>query len=189
MIYLGTLHSDKLELRSLVADFNRELNSIIATHRYVVESVERDFKALYDQFLSAHDPEWDSYDGGDAIWDAEQKLGITPWDVEAHQGMSALTRAVALADVVLARTAATLIAEPEPLVFPGGRLWSRRWEQLFYEDCLVEPYNTAANGFSAAPRTARPLRSRVRGPRRGSPPPGTSEVAARAVRHVRAQRR
>jgi hypothetical protein len=106
---------------------------------------DRDFRQLYEIFLDNNDPE--NYDGGDAIWDAEQDLGFEPSEVSEHAGLMALTRAMSLSEVTLARMAAAWFAEPEEVVFISGRVWSRGWEESFYKTCLVTPFSTSSNGF------------------------------------------
>ncbi|THG32867.1 hypothetical protein E6C64_00350 [Naasia lichenicola] len=62
----------------------------------------------------------------------------------------AITRAVSLAEVTLARMAAAWVGPAHHYVFPMGNLWSRQWEALFYRTVLVKPFLMSANGFSAA---------------------------------------
>jgi hypothetical protein len=128
-------------------DFNEELDKILAMHRYIVAVSLAQFSDEYDRLMAR--PGDGSYDGGDAIWDAEQTIGVTPWDVASHAGLMAVTRAVSLTEVTLARMAASAVSEPEVWVFPNGLLWFREWERSFYKTVPLTPFNTDSNGFGA----------------------------------------
>jgi hypothetical protein len=141
--------SARRDVEPLMVDFAAEIDSIIALHRHVVTSTERDFTAAYERHLSEHDPAYESYDGADAVWDAEQELGFTPWSTEQHIGLMSLTRGVALAEIVMARLAASRFAHPQHTVFPNGQTWTRAWEAAFYKTCLNVRFDPASGGFGA----------------------------------------
>ena len=61
----------------------------------------------------------------------------------------ALTRAMSLSEVTLARMAAAWFVEPETVVFVNGKVWSRGWEEMFYGTMLVTPFVTSSDGFGA----------------------------------------
>lgn len=108
---------------------------------------DRDFTEKYESFLNRSDPE--NYDAGDAIWDAEQDLGFEPYEVSQHAGLMALTRAISLSEVTMARMAAACFVEARSVVFVNGKVWARAWEESFYKTCLITPFNTSSNGFGA----------------------------------------
>lgn len=141
------LLTDRTESRLLLMDFDDEFTQILNMHRYLVKSSNRDFNIAYDRFLESGNPE--NYDGGDAIWDAENELGINPWDVESHAGLMAITRCVSLCEVMFARMAASQLKNPEHWVFPNGQSWVREWERLFYKTVLTTPFLVDGNGFGA----------------------------------------
>jgi hypothetical protein len=129
-------------------DFDEELDKIAAMHRFLVLTAHGQFEAEYERLMSQ--PGDGNYDGGDAIWEAERFIGVTPWDIEGHAGLMAITRAVSLAEVTMARMAASHISPSETYVFPKGGLWMRQWEGEFYKTVLASPFTVSANGFSAA---------------------------------------
>jgi hypothetical protein len=139
------LLTDKTGWHLHLHDFDKELNRIIAMHRYLVTVSEKQFTEEYERLMSL--PGDGDYDGGDAIWDAEQKLGINPWDVASHAGLMAITRAISLSEVVLARMAAAHLMDPDHWVFPEGQLWFRPWEREFYQAVPLTPFKTDSNGF------------------------------------------
>jgi len=61
----------------------------------------------------------------------------------------ALTRAMSLSEVTLARMAAAHFTDPEDAMFPNGNLWPRKWEDAFYWSCLMTPFRTRSNGFGS----------------------------------------
>lgn len=126
-------------------DFNDELDRIINMHRYLVNVSEKQFSDEYDRLMAL--PGDGSYDGGDAIWDAEKTIGITPWDVASHAGLMAITRAVSLSEVTLARMAAAHFPDPDRWIFPEGQLWFRDWERKFYKTVPINSFKIDGNGF------------------------------------------
>lgn len=126
-------------------DFNEELDRITALHKYLVIVTESQFITEYERLLSERGGE--NYNGGDATWDAEMSLGINPWSAASHAGLMAVTRAVSLSEVILARMAASLLKNPEHWVFPKGQLWFREWERLFFKCVPLRPMKVDANGF------------------------------------------
>lgn len=128
-------------------DFDGEIDKILAMHKYIVLTSEREFTAEYDRIMSG--PGDGSYDGSDAIWDAERLLGVNPWDVTSHAGLMAVTRAVSLCEVMLARLAASVMTKPDYWVFPTGLLWFREWEQCFFHDVPAAAFKVDGNGFGA----------------------------------------
>lgn len=151
MLYGDTL-AEGLEWHRILPEFEEELDRIVRMHSFVVRASNDEFEAVYDRLMEANDPE--NYDGGDAIFDAEVKLGINPWDVASHAGLMALTRAVSLAEITLARMAAAWFVAPNLAIFPEGRLWIRPIERDFFETCLNTPFDTDGGGFG----TVRDLR-------------------------------
>lgn len=150
-MYLGDSHaSNHIDIETLLRESTEELEKIVTLHRYVTRTVEREFTASYDRHLKVNDPEY--YDGGDAIWDAEKEIGVTPWHVDKHFGLLSLARGVSLAEVVMARMAAKVWEIPELTVFPNGKMWSRTWEKEFYRTVLNQRFDSYGNGFG-------PLRS------------------------------
>ncbi|MGO4592643.1 hypothetical protein AB4Z18_02380 [Leifsonia sp. 2TAF2] len=141
------LLTDPYSPELLVADVRNELEGILAMHRYLVASTRREFEAAYERFLEGNDPE--SYDGGDAIWDAEQELGFNPWDIESHAGLMALVRAVSLCEVGFALLAKEQLLDPEIWVFPNGSTWTRELEILFFKTTPKRPFNVDGGGFRA----------------------------------------
>ncbi|MFC8501298.1 hypothetical protein ACFUC1_02990 [Pedococcus sp. NPDC057267] len=147
-MYLGDSHlGGHTHVDFLVREFDAELERIIKVHRYIVKVAARDFDEEYERFLSMHNYEVDGYDGGDAIWDAEQTLGVNPWAVEQHLGLLSLARALSLAEIVMARLAAACWEQPEITVFPKGKTWPRRWEREFYRTCLNVEFDPEASGM------------------------------------------
>ena len=128
-------------------EFEGEMARIINTHRYLIRVSERDFREAFQKFIAAHDLE--HYDGGDAIWDAEEQLGVEPSEVSQHAGLMALTRAISLSEVTLARMASAWMTDPKKIAFINSRSWTRAWEESFYKSCPPEPFHTASNGFGA----------------------------------------
>jgi hypothetical protein len=126
-------------------DFNDELDKIIAMHRYLVVSAHKQFSAEWDRLMDQ--PGDGTYDGGDALWDAEKNVSVNPWDLESHAGLMAVTRAVSLTEVMFARIAAAKLVDPARYVFPDGLLWFREWEMKFFKTALVTPFKTAGSGF------------------------------------------
>ncbi|MEV8212913.1 hypothetical protein [Leifsonia sp. NPDC077715] len=131
----------------MLDEVDQELDGILAMHRYLVSSTHAVFDAAYDRFLEANDQE--DYDGGDAIWDAEQQLGFNPWDIEAHAGLMAIVRAVSLCEVGLALLAKEQLVDPGPWIFPNGATWTRELESLFFKTTLKRPFNVNGGGFRA----------------------------------------
>lgn len=144
MQYVNLL-TDKTAWHIHLHDFNEELDRIIAMHKYLVTVSEVQFEAEYERLLSERGGE--DYDGGDAVWDAEKSLGINPWSVASHAGLMAVTRAISLSEVTLARMAASLLKDPEYWVFPKGQLWFREWEGHFFDSVPLEPMKVEGNGF------------------------------------------
>lgn len=152
-MYLGDTHTDgHTNIELLAVEFDREIERIILMHRYVIKTAARDFGQLYERLLAAHNYEDSGYDGGDAIWDTEQELGVNPWDVEEHFGLLSLARAVSLAEIVLARLAAACWERLELTVFPQGRTWPRQWEVDFYKTCLRTKFDSNGRGFETLRR-------------------------------------
>jgi hypothetical protein len=143
-----TLLTDSTSWRLHLHDFDEEMDKIAAMHRFLVLTADAEFTDEYNRLMSK--PGDGNYDGGDAIWDAEKLIGVTPWDVEGHAGLMAINRAVSLAEVTLARMAAARVSSPETYVFPNGNLWIRQWEGEFYKTVLSSPFLVSANGFNAA---------------------------------------
>lgn len=141
------LLTDSTDPDETLQRFNDDLDLVANLHRFLVTSVPRMFEAEIAEVARGADLE--HYDYGDAIWDAEKTLGVTPWDVEAHSGMIAISRAVSLSELALAQMAARLFEHPEAIVYRDRRTWSRRLEGLFYKTCLVTPFKVGGNGFSA----------------------------------------
>jgi hypothetical protein len=143
-----TLLTDRTSWHLHLNDFDEEMDKIAAMHRFLVLTAHGQFTKEYERLMSQ--PGDGNYDGGDAIWDAEKLVGVTPWDIEGHAGLMAITRAVSLAEVMLARMAASRVSAPETFVFPKGGLWIRQWEGEFYKTVLASPFIVSANGFNAA---------------------------------------
>lgn len=147
-MYLGESHvGTRTRVDFLMQEFETELDGIVKLHRYVIMAAARDFNREYNLLLSKNAHEDSAYDGGDAIWDAEKILGINPWNVEHHLGLLSLSRAVSLAEIVLARLAATCWERPELTVFPNGKTWPRGWERAFYKTCLKNPFDPNKGGL------------------------------------------
>lgn len=122
-------------------------------HRYLVNVSEKQFREEWDRLMAL--PGDGSYDGGDAIWDAERKIGVAPWEVASHAGLMAITRAVSLSEVTIARMAAAHFDDPDHWIFPEGQLWFREWERKFYRTVPISSFNIDGNGFG----TVRSLRN------------------------------
>lgn len=147
-MYLGDTHADsRMDVEWLMREFASELREIIALHRYVVTTATREFETVYERLLAEHTGGEDDYNGGDAICDAEEELGVNPWNVEQHLGLMTLARAVSLAEIVMARLAAVCWTRPELTVFPNGRTWQRAWEHEFYKTCLEVKFDPDDDGF------------------------------------------
>lgn len=69
--------------------------------------------------------------------------------MSSHAGLMALTRAMSLSEVSLARMAAAWFKDPEKVTFADGKVWNRELEDAFYWSCLVTPFRTGSNGFRA----------------------------------------
>jgi hypothetical protein len=177
MRYLDLL-TDRATWQSHLEEFHEELDAIISMHRYLVQVSERQFSTEYDRLMSR--PGDGSYDGGDAMADAEEAVGVAPWDVASHAGLMAITQAVSLAEVVLARMAAAHVEHPEHWIFPRGQLWVRKWEHLFYRTVPVTGFSTNSNGFS----TLRSLRDLYA---HGYGIPSTNERRQKLARSLYAQ--
>lgn len=133
-MYLGDSHiGGHTQVDFLVREFHQELDRIIGLHQYVIKRMASDFEAEYESLLAKYAGEDSSYDGGDAIWDAEKALGVNPWEAEGQVGLLSLARAISLTDIVLARLAAACWERPELTVFPKGKTWPRHWAQEFYK--------------------------------------------------------
>lgn len=89
-------------------EYDEELDRIVREHTFVTSTVHAAFNDTYDRLLERFGSE--GYDGGDAFFDAEQQIGINPWDVTTHQGLVALVSAVSLTEVTLARLAASWLS-------------------------------------------------------------------------------
>ncbi|VXB72058.1 hypothetical protein [Frigoribacterium sp. 9N] len=141
------LLSDPTSWHLHLYDFNAEMDKIVAMHRFLVTVSERDFGNEWDRLMEG--PGDGNYDGGDALWDAEKTVGVSPDDVASHAGLMAVTRAVSLTEVMLARLAAAHLTDPSKWVFPKGSLWQRDWEMKFYKTVLVARFNSEGSGFGA----------------------------------------
>lgn len=146
MRYINLL-GDRGDRELMLHDFDTEMHQIERMHQYVVTTSHREFYALSDEISEELDPE--HYDGGDVIGIAEERLGINPWDVAAHSGLMAISRATSLSEVMLARMAAHFIQDSARFVFPGDGLWSRQREEEFYKSVLKTPFRTNSGAFSA----------------------------------------
>lgn len=149
-LFLGASHLEfRDDVHDLLRDFDDELKQASRMYRYIVRAAEQDFKAVYDQLLQENSGWEDSYNGGDAVWDAEVELGMNPWTLAKHLGFMTLVTIVALAEIVLARLGAACWQEPKYTVYPSGKTWSRRWEGEFYRTCLKRKFDPDAGGFGA----------------------------------------
>lgn len=149
-MFLGASHLEfRDDVHDLTRDFENELQKASRLHHYIVRVAGRDFEAVYDRLLEENSGWEDSYNGGDAVWDAEVELGMNPWTLAKHLGFMTLVRTVALAEIVLARLGAACWEEPTYTVYPLGKTWSRRWEREFYTTCLKRKFDPGAGGFGA----------------------------------------
>lgn len=142
-----TLLNERSDPSLLLHDFDEDISTIERFHRYVIEASDRDFRQACDEISLGLDPE--QYDGGDVVGYAEERLGITPWDVASHSGLMAVSRATSLVEVMFARMAAQTIQEPDYWIFPDNGLWSRQREEDFYSSVLRMPFKTNAGAFKA----------------------------------------
>jgi len=141
------LLTDRTDPDETLRRFNEDLDLVENLHRFLVTSVPAMFEGKIGDFARGVDLDYYSY--GDAMWDAERTLGVTPWHVEAHSGMIAISRAVSLSELALAQMAARVFEHPETIIYRDGRTWSRRLEGLFYKTCLVASFKVGGSGFSA----------------------------------------
>lgn len=138
--------TERTAIRWIIPEFDEELERIVKEHRYLVRTANREFKERWEERMSHFDG---TYDGGAPTTGVTEELGMDAYSVEGDAGLAAISRAVALAEVTLARLAAALLTESEPWVFPNGNLWYRDWEELFYKKVLAAPFNVNEAGFGA----------------------------------------
>lgn len=148
MRYIDLL-TDSFHWKSELLEFQEELDRIDAMHRYIVTVSRDQFGVAYERLLSENFHPDASYDGSDAIYDAEELVGINPWEVSSHAGLMAITRGVSLAEVMMARMAAAHFQDPSHWTYPNDSLWHRSWEELFYKAVPLKAFNTSGNGFGA----------------------------------------
>ena len=141
------LLTDPTDLRGVMWDFNTELDSIIGEHRFLVRTAKAAFSERWNTLMN--EPGDGDTDGGDVFHAVERELGIDPFDVEGHAGLAALSRAVSLTEVTLARMAAHQMTDPAVWVFPRGGLWPRQWEGLFFATVLKTPFSVKSYGFGS----------------------------------------
>lgn len=144
----------QLELLGEAADpeqvmlrFYDDLGATEKLHHFLITTVPTVFDAKIRELAQGED--LSQYDYSDAMWDAERALGVTPWEVNAHSGMMAVTRAVTLSELALAKLAAAQFVHPELTVLLGGKLWNRDIEALFYKHCLKSPFTVNGDGFGS----------------------------------------
>lgn len=141
------LLTDGTDLHGLMWDFNSELDSIIGEHRFLTRTAKSAFADRWNAIMN--EPSDGGADGGDVFDFVQGELGINPFDVEGHAGLAALSRAVSLTEVTLARMAAHRIKDPEVWVFPRDGLWPRQWEGLFFKTILNTPFSVSGFGFGS----------------------------------------
>ncbi|GAA1733430.1 hypothetical protein [Microbacterium paludicola] len=136
------------EPRLILADFEAELGSIEAEYRLTIRSFEAAFNQSLERAELSFNPE--HHDWGDVYYEVQKEIGFAIDDAVAHAGMSALSRSMFLAEVTMARMAATVFTDPTAIVYDGDRLWTRKLEGAFYyKRFLREPLRTRDAVFEA----------------------------------------
>jgi len=125
--------------------FENEFQQIVGFHRAHIKAFNAAFDREVEEAREVLDPEF--YDEGDVYWEAEKSLGADPVLVSQHLGLMVLVRAVALAELTLAKAAAVFFPDAEGVVFSNGKAWTRQSARLFYKSVLKSPFNIDATGL------------------------------------------
>lgn len=125
--------------------FENEFQQIVGFHRAHIKAFNAAFDREMEEAREVLDPEFN--DESDVYWEAEKSLGADPALVSQHLGLMVLVRAVALAELTLAKAAAVFFTDAEGIVFTNGKAWTRQNASSFYKSVLKSPFNIDATGL------------------------------------------
>lgn len=120
-------------------DFERNFEILKQSHRFIELASMREAARVWDEI--SRESHAEDFDGGDAYYEMEQRLGADPYEVVAYNGMTSLSRAVSLWEITVARVGARFFKENSDVVFKSGRTWEREKCVDFFKSCLVAPIN------------------------------------------------
>jgi hypothetical protein len=127
--------------------FDRQFGEILASHRLFLRVADEAFTNAVEEARATLNPEGN--DEGDVYAAAQESIGVSPYDVSQHLGLMALTRAVSLAEVTIARAAASFFTDAEGLVFTDGKAWTRQQAISFFKTVLIRPVHIDEAGMDA----------------------------------------
>lgn len=125
------------QLEDIMIPFERAFEEILGFHRTSRRLFAQDFERAVEDMSQTLNPEYHDY--GDVYYEAEKDVGAGYEEFRQHLGLMVLIRAVALAELTLARVAAEFFKDPEGIVFTKGRTWTRKDALSFFATALVQP--------------------------------------------------
>lgn len=125
--------------------FEDEFEQLVGFHRAHINALAAAYDVAIADAERSLDPE--CHDPGDVYWEAEKAVGADPSLASQHLGLMVLVRAVSLAELTLAKTAAVFFTDAEGIVFTNGKAWNRQSAKLFYKTMLKSPVDIDAAGM------------------------------------------
>jgi hypothetical protein len=138
---------DKFDIDDVKHMFAKRYDEIVGFHRVSLIGAAKAFEWAWENFSTFAALPFGS-DDGDVDSAVYTEFGGHLNDFRRHLGIMVLSRAVSLAEYTLAKAAASLFADPERLVFQGGKVWKRDLAVSFYRSALVQRFDLDANGLN-----------------------------------------
>lgn len=135
------------KIEDIRVPFNRQFDEVVASHRLFLRVAEEAFSRAAEDARGFLNPE--DHDEGDVYAAAYESLGVDPYDISQHLGLMSLTRAVSLAEVTIARAAASFFKDAEGIVFTDGKAWTRQLAMSFFKTVLIRPFAIDQFGMDA----------------------------------------